>query len=370
MSFRADNDAYEAWLRNQCQVVEADLEHKHEKMKKDAFTFLRATFFRWAKTIEKICSDLSDAPAVLSVGDTHVENFGTWRDAEGRLVWGVNDFDEAAVIPYPLDLVRLATSVRLAPGVAFSNHDAASAIAAGYRKGLDQPRPTLLDENAAWMLPFVACTDEEREEFWGEVRKYPAAIPPDEVKNALRSSLPTDAVVERFASRRKGSGGLGRRRFVAVADWRGGSVIREAKALAPSAWEWAHGAGGRPPSFLDIATGKYRSPDPFLRVHDGFILRRIAADSRKLDLGDNAGARLNLQLLEAMGFDLGAIHAASEEQTPSIRSDLDARPVDWLHGAAKVAAESVKEDYAAWAKLIPSMIAAFRDFLNVDHNAK
>lgn len=111
-------------------------------------------------------------------------------------MWGVNDFDEAAVIPYPLDLVRLATSVRLAPGVAFSNHDAASAIAAGYRKGLNQPRPTLLDENAGWMLPFVACTDEEREEFWGEVRKYPAAIPPDEVKRALRSSLPADAVVD------------------------------------------------------------------------------------------------------------------------------------------------------------------------------
>ena len=370
MSFRADNDAYEAWLRKQCQVVEADLEHKHEKMKKDAFTFLRATFFRWAKTIEKICSDLSDAPAVLSVGDTHVENFGTWRDAEGRLVWGVNDFDEAAVIPYPLDLVRLATSVRLAQGLAFSNHDAASAIADGYRKGLDQPRPTLLDENAAWMLPFVACADEEREKFWDEVRNYPAATPPDEVKSALRSSLPEGAVVERFASRRKGGGGLGRPRFVVVADWRGGSVIREAKALAPSAWDWAHGEGARPSSFLDLATGKYRSPDPFLHIHDGFIVRRIAADSRKIDLGDNVGAKLNLQLLEAMGFDLGAIHAASEEQAPAIRSDLHARPVDWLHDAAKVAAESVKEDYAGWAKLIPSIIAAFRDFLNVDDNSK
>jgi hypothetical protein len=63
MSFRVDNDAYEAWLRLKCQVVEADLVHKHEKMKKDAFTFLRATFFRWAKTIEKICPGLSDAPA-------------------------------------------------------------------------------------------------------------------------------------------------------------------------------------------------------------------------------------------------------------------------------------------------------------------
>jgi hypothetical protein len=62
-------------------------------------------------------------------------------------------------------------------------------------------------------------------------------------------------------------------------------------------------------------------------IQDGVIVRRIAADSRKLDLGDNAGAKLNLQLLEAMGFDLGAIHAASEVQTPSIRSDLDARPL-------------------------------------------
>ena len=189
-------------------------------MKKDAFTFLRATFFRWAKTIEKICSDLSDAPAVLSVGDTHVENFGTWRDAEGRLVWGVNDFDEAAVIPYPLDLVRLATSVRLAPGVAFSNHDAASAIAAGYRKGLNQPRPTLLDENAAWMLPFVACTDEEREKFWDEVRKYPAAIPPDEVKSALRSS-------SRRTRSRKYS-----RRYYGISDQGGFSADRPSNMVA------------------------------------------------------------------------------------------------------------------------------------------
>ena len=53
--------------------------------------------------------------SVLSVGDLHLENFGTWRDADGRLVWGVNDFDEAAVMPYVLDLVRLVTSIQLAP---------------------------------------------------------------------------------------------------------------------------------------------------------------------------------------------------------------------------------------------------------------
>jgi uncharacterized protein (DUF2252 family) len=40
--------------------------------------------------------------------------FGTWRDVQGRLVWGVNDFDEACRWPFTHDLVRLTTSVFLA----------------------------------------------------------------------------------------------------------------------------------------------------------------------------------------------------------------------------------------------------------------
>ena len=51
---------------------------------------------------------------MLGVGDLHVENFGTWRDAEGRLIWGINDFDEACPMPYTIDLVRLAASADLA----------------------------------------------------------------------------------------------------------------------------------------------------------------------------------------------------------------------------------------------------------------
>ena len=35
--------------------------------------------------------------------------YGTWRDTEGRLVWGINDFDEAYPSPYTNDLVRLAS---------------------------------------------------------------------------------------------------------------------------------------------------------------------------------------------------------------------------------------------------------------------
>ena len=200
------------------------------------------------------------------MGDLHVENFGTWRDAEGRLVWGVNDFDEAAVIPFAFDLVRLATSAWLAPDPQVSHQDAAAAILDGYGDGLAAPRPTLLDEQETWMRPFVACSDKARAKFWREVADYPPpeGPVPQVVEQGLRQSLAADAVVERFATRRKGGGGLGRPRFVALAAWRGGHVVREAKALVPSAWDWAHGTEGGPSCFMALAHGPHRAPDPFL----------------------------------------------------------------------------------------------------------
>ena len=92
---------YEGWLRRQLgrEFVEKDLAQKHDKMRESPFAFLRATYWRWAETILEICPDAASAPQVLAVGDIHLENFGTWRDADGRLVWGVNDFDEAAEMP-------------------------------------------------------------------------------------------------------------------------------------------------------------------------------------------------------------------------------------------------------------------------------
>ena len=101
---------FEEWLGRHTPLVKADLRLKHDRMADAVFPFLRATFYRWMQIWPEVCPDLAKAPRVLAVGDLHVENFGTWRDIEGRLVWGVNDFDEAAVLPYTIDLVRLATS--------------------------------------------------------------------------------------------------------------------------------------------------------------------------------------------------------------------------------------------------------------------
>ncbi|MFG3353985.1 DUF2252 domain-containing protein [Streptomyces sp. NPDC048001] len=46
-------------------------------------------------------------------GDLHAENFGTYMDATGRLVFNANDFDEAYVGPFTWDLRRLTASLAL-----------------------------------------------------------------------------------------------------------------------------------------------------------------------------------------------------------------------------------------------------------------
>lgn len=352
MSFRKDNDAYEAWLAKQCDVVAKDLAYKHRRMRENPFVFLRATYFRWAMTVPALCPELMNAPLVLAVGDMHLENFGTWRDADGRLVWGVNDFDETAVMPYPIDLVRLAASIRLAPKLHVSNSAAAEALLEGYRKGLDGPQPALLYEGETWLRPYAERAHAKPEKFWKEVAKYPKAKPPPKVVKRLTASLPEDIEDLRLCSRVAGGGSLGRPRFVAVALWRGGHILREAKALVPSAWTWAHGRrrgdNSHASQFVEIVNGPHRAPDPFLKLHGKFIFRRLAADSHKIELGADAGSDLRTDLFRAMGFDLASIHAAGSAGAAALRNDLKKRPRGWLNNAGKAAAAAVKHDYEEW----------------------
>jgi hypothetical protein len=358
MSFVKDNDAYDAWLARHCDVVKKDLKHKHNKKMTDSpFAFLRATYFRWAKKIGSWCPELMDAPTVLAVGDLHLENFGTWRDADGRLVWGVNDFDEAATMPYTLDLVRLVTSIQLAPKRHQDVNDqaAANAVLKGYREGLGDPQPALLFEGETWLRSYALPGAGEPEDFWDEVEKYPKAKPTQRIARALVDSLPkgVDKKTIRLCSRRKGGGSLGRPRYVAIGFWRGGHVLREAKALVPSAWIWANGKQkSQKSNFLTLAKGRYRAPDPLLHVRHKFIFRRIAGDAEKIELGNDAGASIQLRLLQAMGFDLASVHAASPDRSGAIGKDLDKRPRGWLNAAAATAAGEVKRDFREWNKYI------------------
>jgi hypothetical protein len=350
MSFVRDNKAFETWLAEHCDVVRGDIRYKHEQMETSAFVFLRATYFRWARKIGSWCPELMDAPIVLAVGDLHLENFGTWRDADGRLVWGVNDFDEAARMPYVLDLVRLVASIQLASDDhrAISDKTAAAAVLRGYRAGLKNPQAALLFEGETWIRDYAEPAKGKPEKFWKEVKEYDKGKPPHEIARALIQSLPKDVEGKiKMRTRRAGTGSLGRPRYVAIAYWRGGQVLREAKALVPSAWLWANGSTSTKSDFLTLSNGKYRAPDPFLEIRDKFVIRRLGADSRKVELGQDAGAKLHLKLLQAMGFDLASVHAASDNAR-RIEGDLDRRPGGWLNRAARTAAAETERDFREW----------------------
>jgi hypothetical protein len=342
-----DIAAYEAWLCRQCEVVPAGLEAKRKRMGESAFLFLRATYFRWARLIESLCPDLRDAPRTSCVGDIHVENFGIWRDADARMVWGVNDFDEAAVMPYAYDLIRLVTSARLAPGATLARKAIAAAILDGYRAGLAEPRPMLIDENAVWLRSFTHASIKSVREFWQEIEDCASTIPPEAVVRMLCKSLPKGAEVLRFASRVKGGGSLGRPRFIVIASWNCGTVLREAKALVPSAWSWAHAKKGRISRFMELAGGAYRSPDPKLRMEAGYIVRRLAPDSCKIEIKEVEPHGLTPTLLSAMGADLGAVHAAGARPR-RIQADLEARDPIWLERAAQTAEKMARIEFASF----------------------
>ncbi|OLF13401.1 DUF2252 domain-containing protein [Actinophytocola xanthii] len=74
-------------------------------------------------------------------GDLHAENFGTFMDSSGTLVFDVNDFDEAYLGCFTWDLKRLAASVALmAWGKAISDADIARLVGTYLRSYVRQVR--------------------------------------------------------------------------------------------------------------------------------------------------------------------------------------------------------------------------------------
>ena len=225
---------YEDWLRKQLHgdVLEQDLAKKHDKMRESAFVFLRATYWRWAETIFDVCPDLAGGTQVLAVGDIHIENYGTWRDVDGRLAWGVNDFDEAAEMPYVLDLVRLAASALLGSGRRrITDEEICAAILNGYRQGLHAPQPVVLDRDKLWLRDLVVIPERERAKFWKKMAAVKGKPAPERYLTAIADAMPEPGLSIKTARRSAGIGSLGRPRWVGSADWRGAPIVREAKAL-------------------------------------------------------------------------------------------------------------------------------------------
>lgn len=110
------------WLSTQLATADRELgaaqrEEKYAAMSESAFAFFRGTAYLFFL-------DLGTAPQLQSfggtaqtrtwlLGDAHPQNFGSFRNARGTLVYDLNDFDEAVLADYQLDVWRLATALVL-----------------------------------------------------------------------------------------------------------------------------------------------------------------------------------------------------------------------------------------------------------------
>jgi hypothetical protein len=376
MSIETSTAKYEQWLQSRLkanqEIFDYQIKKKHKAMAADPFQFLRATFYRWAQVWPQECGELAsqEEDVVFAIGDLHAENFGTWRDAQGRLVWGVNDFDEACRLPFTHDLVRLATSVFLAADenhLNISNDAISQCLIDGYENACREGGGGFILDSAHHSLRLLindALETANAKAFWKELQDegdYPLVssnLPiPEHVAALLSNSLPSGAkVTYRVVRKGKGLGSLGRQRFVALTDWKGGFVGREAKALVPSAVEWLNNPHSTEIGAEGALKVAIRSPDPWYQIRHAWVVRLLAPDTVKIDL-KRLGKQVHedffaRKLLGAMGWETANIHLGSK-QGSKLKERLDklrSMKKSWLQNAAERMGDVMKNDFEAWKK--------------------
>jgi hypothetical protein len=348
---------FETWLSHRTDLVQKDLRLKHINMKAAVFPFLRATFYRWAQVWPEVCPELANGPQVLAVGDLHVENFGTWRDAEGRLIWGVNDFDEAHPTAYANDLVRLGVSAHLASeagSLPLTKKEICDSILEGYRAGFRAGgQPFVLSGNHDWLRQIAESELRDPIHFWAKMDALPTLkqAAPASAIDAIEHLMPARDLPYRLARRVAGLGSLGHARFVAIADWRGGRIAREAKAVVSSGCYWAKNQRG--PSeilYQTILSRAVRCLDPFVQLRGHWIVRRLSPHCSRIELVTLRASGKELRLLHAMGWETANIHLGTKAARKTVLRHMQSQKGKWLHQATEAMLNAVREDWKTWRK--------------------
>src|ERR1039458_8792669 len=352
---------FEAWLALRTRIDQKDLRLKNSNMKADVFMFLRATYYRWAQLWPQVCAEIACAPQVLAVGDLHIENFGTWCDIEGRLIWGVNDFDEAWPMAYTIDLVRLAVSAHLAieaGRLPLKREDICDTLLEGYREAMQEKGCAfVLGEKHQWLRRIAEGELRDPVRFWQKMDALPTlkTEAPVSAIDAIEHLMPAPGIPFRLTHRTAGLGSLGHARYVAIADWHGGRIAREAKALVPSSSHWAQSFGTKddgPAEILyqTIINRAVRCPDPFVQLRGRWIVRRLGPHCSRIELATLRAPGKELRLLRAMGWETANIHLGTKTARKPILKHMQEQKGKWLHQATEQMLKAVREDWKTWAK--------------------
>ena len=162
--------------------------------------------------------------------------------------------------------------------------------------------------------------------------------------------MPLETFNYELKSRIAGLGSLGHPRVLALANWDGAHVVREAKKLTPSAWIWARNLDRTEILSRKLVESAVRIRDPHVHFAEHWIVRRLAPDCCHIEISTLPQKRDEEKLLYYMGWETANIHFGSPKVIPRVRRDLAARKGRWLHRAAKAMLEVTLDDWEFWRR--------------------
>jgi uncharacterized protein (DUF2252 family) len=406
-----ETDAVEQIASFNAQWDRRLLAAKFEAMAHDAVTFLRATAHLFFDRLRHV--ELPPSPWVFGCGDLHLENFGSYSGDNRLTYFDQNDFDETALMPAAVEVVRLLTSIIVTirlhePDGLYGRRSAKAALDA-YAGALAGGKPAWIERELArgpiadllsglagrahvelldlfsragrrgrrkllrdWRRTFP-LSEEEEHSFGPELKSALDSIGRQRGERNFWK-------LRHFAGRIAGKGSQGRPRFVALVKGHGdpdGNVLVDIKSAWPSAVLQA--IDTPQPSFGDAAKRVVWTQQalqacpsallqPVLLAGRPFILRELQPEEDRLDIDALVGRPRRLMLaLETLARIAGwdQLRGAGRKGSASVDELMEYGAVDfWRRGiidAAATCAEQVERDYAsfetAWRKRDPKLTA-------------
>jgi hypothetical protein len=228
------------------------------------------------------------------------------------------------------------------------------AILEGYFQSLKEGgRPIVLAEHEQKLGKLGVDSFKQPADFWEKLNRLPAVRHPlaTDVRRALEKTLPDPRMGYKVVRRQAGLGSLGQQRFVAIGEWQGGCIAREAKAMLPSACVWLNGeVGHRQSHYENAIKSAVRSRDPFQVIQGSWLIRRLSPDSNPIDIQTLPKHSDEHMILQAMGAEAANVHLGTKRQTADILKDLSKRKSNWLRDSAIRMARAVEKDWSRYKK--------------------
>ncbi|MEI7679205.1 MAG: DUF2252 family protein [Betaproteobacteria bacterium] len=352
------------------------LKRKFALIRQDPFAFFRGTCHLFYATLPR-APVFTGAPAVLACGDLHVENFGTYKGDNRLVYFDLNDFDEAALAPFTLELVRFAASVRVAAAHLKLSAPQAAKLC---RTFVETYTGSIADGKARWIERSTADgivrdllrsleqrnrTEllDKRTELVKSVRHLRidnvhslAATGADRARiNTMLKRFATTTAHPQFfrlldiARRVAGNGSLGVERYVLLVEGKGspaGNYLLDLKLAVPSAF--APAAKSRQPKWVGeaqrvVATQRIVQAISPARLHSltdagrSYVLKELQPTADRLDL---ALWRGHIRQLESVIKTMAEVTAWGQLRSCS------------RHGAASVEALQKYVAGKAWPKIL------------------